>query len=310
MKHFIPAFLIILSVSGAAHAKTLEEMFPGRSDLPEKERQFFQSFDFQQGPVALNAATATLNIPKDFYYLDPAATRKVLVDLWGNPPAAADGTLGMIFPARYLPADDDAWGSVVDYEADGHVSDAEANSIDYDDLLKQIQQGIAEKNGEREKQGFEPITLVGWASPPHYDQAEHALHWARELIFGKGEDVRHTLNYSVRMLGREGVLQFDFVAAMSQLDEIKDSIPTVTKLVAFDSGATYTDYRNGDKIAAYGMAGMIAAGAGAKLAAKFGLFAAIALLLKKGGFLVVLAGGAGAWKFITGLFRRNRTPRS
>lgn len=308
MKYLFPAFFLSVLLCGPLQAKTLDEMFPHRQDMPQEERLFFKEFNFQQGSIKLPAAKATFNIPEGFYYLGPEDTRKVLVDLWGNPPAAADDNLGMIFPQQYLPADESSWGSVVQYDADGYVSDVEANAIDYDELLKQIKQGIAENNGEREKQGFNTITLIGWASPPHYDAQAHALHWARDLIFGKDGDTGHTLNYSIRILGREGVLQFNFVAALDQLAEIKETIPTVTKMVTFDKGAGYADYRDGDKIAAYGMAGMIAAGAGAKIAAKVGLFAAIAAILKKGGILVIFAGAAGAWQFIRGLFSRKRTP--
>ncbi len=308
MKHLFSALFIIAVLCGPSHARTLDELFPNRDELAQEERLFFKEFDFQQGVVRLPSAKARFNVPEGFYYLGPSDTRKVLVDLWGNPPAAADDNLGMIFPQQYLPSDEASWGSVVQYDADGYVSDVEANAIDYDELLKQIKQGIAENNNERQKQGFQTITLVGWASPPHYDQRAHALHWARDLIFGKESDTKHTLNYSIRILGREGVLQFNFVASLAQLDEIKNTIPTVTKMVTFDSGASYVDYRDGDKIAAYGMAGMIAAGAGAKIAAKVGLFATIAIILKKGGILIVFAGAAGVWRFISGLFRRNKTP--
>lgn len=308
MKHIISAIIIAVSISGAANAKTLEEMFPGDSSLSEEGRQFFKDFDFQQGNIKIPAAKATLNVPANFYYLSPADTRKVIVDVWGNPPASAEDNLGMLFPAKYLPSDEASWGSVIQYDADGYVSDAEANATDYDDLLKEIKAAVAERNKERQTQGFEPVTLVGWASPPHYDQPAHALHWARDLIFGNDNNAEHTLNYSIRILGREGVLQLNFVAGMSQLAEIKETIPTVTRMIAFDTGAAYADYRSGDKIAAYGMAGMIAAGAGAKIAAKVGLFAAILAILKKGGIFIVFAGLAGGWRLLKGLFTRNKTP--
>lgn len=77
----------------------------------------------------------------------------------------------------------------------------------------------------------------------------------------------------------------------------------------FDKGVAYTDYVEGDKIAAYGMAGMIAAGAGAKVAAKVGLLALALAFFKKAGFLVVVA-LAGALRFAKGLFKRNKTPNA
>jgi uncharacterized membrane-anchored protein len=111
----------------------------------------------------------------------------------------------------------------------------------------------------------------------------------------------------VRTLGREGVLQFDFVAGLEQLKEIETAVPTVTKLVQFDKGMAYSDYVDGDKVAAYGMAGMIAAGAGAKVAAKVGLLAIAAAFLKKAWILVFVVFG-GAVSLVKKLFTGNKTP--
>jgi uncharacterized membrane-anchored protein len=91
------------------------------------------------------------------------------------------------------------------------------------------------------------------------------------------------------------------------LTEIEGVIPSVTKLVQFDKGMAYTDYVEGDKIAAYGMAGMIAAGAGAKIAAKVGLLAFALAFFKKAGVLVFIV-FAAALRFAKGLFSRNKTP--
>lgn len=282
-------------------------MFANRSDFTDAEKPLLEKLDFQQGVIKLPEAKATLNVPADFYYLSPADAKIVLVDIWGNPPAAAEGTMGMIFPAKYAPTDIEAWGSTVEYSDDGYVSDADAATTNYDELLQNIKDSIRENNVEREKQGFPKITLVGWASAPHYDTLAHALHWARDLMFGDDKQPQHTLNYSVRVLGREGVFQFNFIAGLDQLKEIEGVIPTVTKLVQFDKGKAYTDYVEGDKIAAYGMAGMIAAGAGAKIAAKVGLLALALAFFKKAGILVVVLLG-GALRFAKGLFNRNKTP--
>lgn len=290
-----------------ADARPYQEMFPDRSDFSDAEKPLLEKLDFQQGVIKLPEAKATLNVPADFYYLNPADAKTVLVDIWGNPPAAAEGTKGMIFPAKYAPTDIEAWGSTVEYSADGYVSDADAATTNYDELLQSIKDAISENNPEREKQGFPKITLVGWASTPHYDRSAHALHWARDLMFGDDAQPQHTLNYSVRVFGREGVFQFNFVAGLDQLKEIEGVIPTVTKLVQFDKGMAYTDYVEGDKIAAYGMAGMIAAGAGAKVAAKVGLLALALAFFKKAGIVVVVLLG-GALRFAKGLFKRNKTP--
>ncbi|MDK4714753.1 DUF2167 domain-containing protein [Rhizobium sp. CNPSo 4039] len=310
--HIAIVFLAALTIATQTNAKSFHDMF-GVEPPAGDEGAVLKTLDFQQGAIKIPTANATLNVSDQFYYLNPQDSKKVLVELWGNPESSVGNPLGMIFPAKYLPTDPQSWGSVIDYDGSGYVSDEDAASTDYDDLLKNIQDAIKEANPERERQGFDPITLVGWAEPPRYDKATHALHWARDLIFGKDPNAGHTLNYSVRVLGREGVTELDFVAGLDQLQEINAAIPNVINTVQYDSGKRYADFTNGDKIAAYSMAGMIAAGAGVKVAAKLGLLAVVlgffksfgvALLAMKKGLIVVLAGAVAAGRKILSLFRR------
>ncbi|OCJ12081.1 hypothetical protein A6U86_03250 [Rhizobium sp. AC27/96] len=315
MKNYLAiAVLAALAAATQADAKSFHDMF-GAEPPTGPAATVLKQLNFQQGAIKLSAADATLNISDQFYYLNPVDTKKVLVQLWGNPESAAGTTLGMIFPAKYPPTDPHSWGAVIDYDKSGYVSDDDAASTDYNEVLKQIQDAIKEANPEREQQGYDPITLVGWAEPPHYDKATHALHWARDLIFGKDQNGEHTLNYSVRVLGREGVTELDFVAGLDQLQEINTAIPSVINTVQYDSGKRYADFVNGDKIAAYSMAGMIAAGAGVKIAAKLGFLAivlgffksfGVALLALKKGLIVVLAGVVAAGRKVLGMFRRKR----
>ncbi|MDO9415874.1 DUF2167 domain-containing protein [Pararhizobium sp.] len=307
-RYILPALLLAL-LSTTAEAKTYAEMFgPVPPLLDGLTKAKLESMDFKQGEIALPGAKAKLTIPAGFYYLDKADTRKVLVEMWGNPLTIQDGSLGMIFPVKYTPQAPQSWSAVIDYLDEGYVSDADAESTDFNDLLVQLKKASQEQNAERKTYGQDPVTLVGWASAPLYDKANHTLHWARDLIFGNDPNGPHTLNYSVRMLGREGILQLNFVAGLNQLQEIKDSIPAVTKLAAFDSGLTYTDFKDGDKMAAYGMAGLIAAGAGAKIATKLGLIALALAFLKKGGFVLALVAGGGLLSGIKRMFQRKAPP--
>jgi uncharacterized membrane-anchored protein len=141
------------------------------------------------------------------------------------------------------------------------------------------------------------------------------MHWARDLIFGKAPNVRHSLNYSVRVLGREGVLELNFVAGLNQLTEINTVIPSVVNTVQFDPKKRYSDYVDGDKMAAYGLAGMIAAGAGVKIAAKLGLLAlglgllknfGLAILALKKGPVVCIVPIVSIWRRIVSFFTRKK----
>lgn len=290
---------LILSIV-CAEAKTFGETFPGRSFEHQEAQSFVESLDYKEGTIGLGTGGVELNVPRGFYFLSAEHARRVIVDAWNNPPTSAEKVLGMIMPSDKTPLDD-TWGAVITYDDDGYVSDEDAASIDYNSLLKEMQEGTAQASEERVKLGFSSIRLVGWASPPFYDRHTHKLHWAKELAFGDSD--KHTLNYDVRALGRRGVLKINFVAGMDQLDEIKGVIPAVMAMPQFEAGSRYTDYMPGvDKVAAYGIGGLIAG----KLLSKAGILAIALVFLKKGWILVVLA-LAGLWRVVAGLFRR-QTP--
>jgi uncharacterized membrane-anchored protein len=189
-------------------------------------------------------------------------------------------------------------GNCHQLQEDGYVKDDEAASINYDDLLGRIQKETRDANPERIKQGYKPIQMIGWAAPPHYDNRNHKLYWAEELQFG--ESRIHTLNYSIRVLGRSGVLILNAVATTSQLREIEQRMPEVLSIVEFNSGNRYTDFNSAtDKVAKYGIAALILGG----VAAKAGLFKAIlGLLLAANKFVVIAI--AAVVGYVSKLFRR------
>jgi uncharacterized membrane-anchored protein len=294
------AFVAALALSLAcAEAKTYHEMFQDRTYKEQEAQKFVESLNYQDGAVALGSGGVRLEVPSGFYFLSAQDARRVVVDAWKNPPTAAEHVLGMIMPSDKTPLDD-AWGAVITYDEDGYVSDEDAAGIDYASLLKDMQESTTQANGERVKQGFPSIRLVGWASPPFYDRTSHKLHWAKELEFD--DSPQHTLNYDVRALGRKGVLKINFVAGMNQLEEIKGVIPAVMAMPQFEAGSRYQDYVPGvDKIAAYGIGGLIAG----KLLAKAGILAIALAFLKKGFVIVLVALGAalgGLRRFIARLF--------
>ena len=303
MRKIVLTAIIAFGLPGLLQAATYKEMFGRDPAVSEADTKILLSLDFKTTPLDLPSANAKLLAPKNFYYLNGPDAAKVLVNLWGNPPQSAEGILGMIFPAGKSPEDGSGWGSTVFYAAEGYVSDSDAESADYDSLLTQLKEETTASNPARITAGYEPITLVGWASAPHYDKQQHALHWARDLLFGNDKTAAHTLNYQLRALGREGVIELNFIAGMNQLDEIKAAIPEVIGLVDYDKDKKYEEFKDGDRVAAYGLAGLIAAAAGTKLAAKVGFLALAAIFFKKGA-VVVLVAVAAAGRWISRLFGR------
>ena len=265
-----------------------------RASAPVSAEEFEASLNYQQGKIALPGGIATLELPAGFRYLSPADAERVLVEGWGNPGGFT--SLGMIVPADKHLLSSAGWGVVVTYEKDGHVKDDEADTIKYDELLKDMQAGIEENNKVRKERGFAAMSLVGWAEQPSYDKSSHKLYWAKELK--TAGDSANGLNYNIRVLGREGVLVLNAVASISQIDEIRKEMKQVTAFSEFTPGNRYTDFdAKTDKMAEYGIAALVAGGAAAKMGL-FGKLFAFLLLFKKFAVVAVIAIGAGINKLL------------
>lgn len=248
--------------------------------------QFDAEMKYQTGDIGVRDGLATLHLGENFRYLSPSDAKRVLEEAWGNPPG--DMTLGMIVPTGVSPASPEGWGVLITYEEEGHVEDDDADDIDYDELLEQMQEGTEANNAEREKMGYPPLHLVGWAEPPHYDKERHLLYWAQHLRSGGGD----SLNYAIRALGRKGVLELNAVAPMEHLAQVKPEMERIYGAVEFEEGNRYSDFDPDiDDVAAYGIGGLIAG----KLAMKAGLFAGLLKILVAGKkLLIVLVIGAFA----------------
>jgi uncharacterized membrane-anchored protein len=275
--------------------------FAENGEEPNQEaHQIEGSLQWKQGNIPLGDNLATLKVIPEFRYLAPTDAKKIIVDLWRNPPNNAQGILGMIFPSDVNPTDETSWGVVITYNADGFVKDDDAAKINYKDVLDKLQKTTQDANAERTKQGYEPISILGWATQPHYDRTSHKFYWAKELQFGTSQN--HTLNYDIRVLGRKGVLVLRAVASMADFQQIEARMPQVISMVEFNSGNRYADFTPGtDKVAEYGLAALVLGG----VAAKVGLFKGlIALLLAGKKFIILAVVAVGG--FFTKMFRRKK----
>jgi uncharacterized membrane-anchored protein len=241
-------------------------------DQAAQIRAFVDSLKLESGTVALPEAKATLKLQSDMRFLRGPDAERVLTELWGNPPGS--NPVGMLLPSAGALTDEKGYAVVLTYNDDGYVSDEEAAGIDYDKMLKDLQEDARSENAAREKAGYGSVELVGWAEAPRYDSTSNKLYWAKRLKFDRAAE--DTVNYDVRVLGRAGYLSLNAVARIDQLETIRAEMPRVIELAEFDPGARYADYQEGsDKVAAYGIAALVAGGVAAK-AGLFGkLFAAL-----------------------------------
>ncbi len=256
------------------------------------------SLKYQRGTIQLDGGIGKVVIPAGFKYLDSKQAEYVLTELWGNPEQTS---LGLIVPESQGVLSDNTWAFNIQYDEIGYVKDDDADDIDYDDLLEEMQNETEVGNKERIAQQYQPLKLIGWASKPFYDEDRKVLHWAKEIKFG--DDSLNTLNYNVRILGRKGVLVFNAIASMNQLPLVDKNIDKVLNIVHFSDGYKYSDFDPKiDQVAAYTVGGLVAG----KVLAKVGIFAFFGKFLKI--IVIGLIGVASAvWKWLTGRRRKEET---
>lgn len=251
-----------------------------------------RTLDFQTGTVGVKGGIASIELPSGYSYLQTGDARYVVEDLWGNAPD--DTVVGLVVPPSQPSGEEAGWAIIVSFAPEGYVSDEDAAGIDFDDLLTQMQRDARAESQNLREQGYAAADLLGWAEPPHYDSADKKLYWAQRLKFD-GEAVT-TLNYNVRILGRRGYLVLNAVADDGMLPTVSQGSREILAVTGFTPGNRYEDFDPSfDRIAAYGIGGLIAG----NLLAKAGI---LKLLLKP--VLILLAVlGAFFGKFLT---RRDR----
>jgi uncharacterized membrane-anchored protein len=248
-------------------------------------QQIEAALTYQYGEITLGDGLAKITVPKGFKYLDAEQANFVLTQLWGNPESGS--TLGMLLPEDKGVLEASTWVFDIQFDEIGYVKDADANEIDYAELLTTMQQETRDGNAIRLANGYDAIQLIGWASNPYYDHDKKILHWAKELSFGDMEE--HTLNYNIRILGRKGVLMLNAIANMEDLPTVKANIPLITSSVNFEQGHSYFDFDpNVDEVAAWTLSGLVAG----KMLTKIGFFAGLLKFWKV--IAVAIAAGGGA----------------
>jgi len=245
----------------------------------EEIQRLIKEMDFKQGDISIGNKIAVLHVGTDYKFFNTKDADIFLSKVWGNP--AGFSGLGLILPTHVDPLSSAAWGIVLTYDEDGYISDQDAHKIDYDSLLKEMKKETETNNKQRREEGYQPISLIGWAESPHYDKNTHTVYWAKTLNFGNDDDF--TMNYFIRKLGRKGVLNMNIIAGMDQLHEIRIKTPELLSLTEFTAGNKYEEFNSKtDKKALYGIASLVTGG----------------VLAKAGFFKVLLVGVLAFKKFI------------
>ncbi len=232
---------------------------------------------------------ATIAIPEGFRFLNGQETAKIM-QMFGNLPEDYDGMIG---------PDELDWFVVFQFEDSGYVKDDEKDDLDADELLESLQEQDKAQNEARRQEGLGTLDTVGWAVKPNYNESTHNLEWGVILESSSGN---RNVNFLTKVLGRHGIMHTTLLCDTEDLQNILPAYQNVLTGLEYNSGNTYAEYEEGDKVAEYGLKALVAGGA-IFAAAKLGLFGTIALWFKKAIKLIVVAAAAiGLWikRLVTG----------
>ena len=224
---------------------------------------------------------AEIVIPKDWRFTDGNGTRKLMV-LYGNP--ATDRELGTLAQEGI---GDPPW-IIFEFDESGYVKDDDKDELNADDLLASLQEGQKAGNEYRRKNGMDELEILGWAVPPRYNEKTHNLEWATKLhsIGSPADEI--SINFNTRLLGREGVMEVTLVCEPDELNAMIAEQEKILTGFSYIEGQRYAEYRAGDKIAEYGLTGLVAGGAAFALA-KSGFFTKFAKPLIIGAIAMLAA---------------------
>ncbi len=258
---------LLLALSIGANANTPTDS----TEIYQKAYDHFKdsvnkTLVYSTGKIKPDGGQLMLNVPEGFKFLNKDQSKYVLTRLWDNPETTANEVIGMLFPEESNPFSDSSYVFVITYSEIGYVKDEDAGKINYDELLKNIQEEEKTENEQRVKGGFQAVHVLGWAQKPYYDSQRKILHWAKEIKFG-GDEGPNTLNYEIRILGRKGMLSLNAVGKMYDLPRVNKDVEKVLTVASFTQGNSYFDFNpKVDNVAVWTIGALVAG----KILAKVG----------------------------------------
>jgi uncharacterized membrane-anchored protein len=257
-----------------AHAQQSDAPSADQQKAAEQFRAKLRALDWVKGPTTVTlSGNSTLKLPDDYVFLDAANTAR-FEELTHN----LSGGKEVLIGPRSL-----QWAAYLVFSDDGYVKDDE--KIDADAILSSLKSSTERANEERRRRGWETMRIIGWAVPPAYNTTTKRLEWAT-LFESQSE---RGVNFFTKILGRRGVTS---VVLVSSPEDQAASVAALNQVLTgydFDAGERYAEYKPGDKVAEYGLTGLILGGAVAA-AAKTGLL--------KGFWKLIVGFAVAAWKVL------------
>lgn len=248
---------LFMALASPLHSQEAE---PSAEDLAAMQAQedFMKSLSWKTEGTGKLGSRAEIAIPEGYTFLGSSDASK-LMKYYGN--LSNGSELGYIAPA------DQEWFAVFEFDDVGYVKEDEKDKLDADEILKQLQEGQKAANEELTRLGYPTLDVLGWHTPPYYNSETKNLEWAIRLSSSDGSQI---LNYNTKLLGRRGVMDVVLVCSEDQLTSVIPHYQSLLTGFAYKKDESYAAFTKGDKIAEYGLVGLIAGG-GLLVAAKSGL---------------------------------------
>lgn len=191
---------------------------------------------------------------------------------------------------------------VFEYHEAGHITDDDWSELDADALLEEIRVGTEKANEQRVANGLVSLAVIGWLERPRFDAGRKIAFWALMLKEGESE----IINATALRLSRHGYHKLIWVGDAELYNGTPGILQAALDGHEYDVGYRYADYVDGDKLAGFGIASLVAASAGGSKIGKGVLAAILAVVVafaKKVWFLVFVVIG-GVWVGVKRLFSR------
>jgi uncharacterized membrane-anchored protein len=271
---YLPRFLIALALVSAVFVRAADEKSSAKAAPAEKPKSFKEELEAKgvkvtSGPATVPLGTAAeFKLPQNFHFIGPDSLDR-FYELTQN--FKSKTGVGVVLAPSYT--------LFFSYDDTGYVKDDE--KLDAAKLLETMTENVDASNEERRKRGWDEMKLKGWATAPYYDEKTHNLKWAINLATSSDGFKEVFINESIRILGRGGVMK---ITLSTDTPSFKAAEIDANKLLAenfgYVAGQKYSEFKAGDKVAAYGLSALVLGGAGV-MAAKMGWFAKFGVLLGK-----------------------------
>ena len=273
--HFARALLgLAFFLTGWVHAADKPAADAAEAEKPKTREEALRQagVKLQSGPATVELGkVAEIKVPEGAHFVMPESLDRYY-ELTQNRRNGRE--VGVLLAKGY--------SLYFDYVDTGYVKDEDKDKLDADKLMKSMGENEESANEARKQRGWGEIKLKGWATKPHYDEATHNLKWAINLTSSEDKFQEVFINESIRLLGRGGVMNVTLVsgagAAFTAAEVEADKL--LAKNFNYVSGQKYTEFKTGDKVAAYGLSALVLGG-GAVMAAKLGWLASLGVWFGK-----------------------------